>query len=630
MGKVSLAIQLLRNMGVRYVMYRIYFMVKTRLGVLKRQFPDEFPSLAKWRDSNSNFFIDFEEVKIEKYSEEALHELAENVKRIHEGEIQFFSYEWFKVTDWFTHPVSGYVYPKVHFTEIEDFSEKNGDIKYAWEKARFSWVYTLIRYQKQTGNNQATFIFEQIERFINENPLNIGPQYKCSQEMSLRVFNWTFVLFFYKNDSALTETLYNKILKSISGHYHHVYHNINFSRIAVRNNHAITETLALHLISKWYPFLPNSSKWGKKGKAWFEEEVAYQLYEDGGFLQYSHNYHRVVVQLLTWALLQAKKDNETYKPVVKQRAKVSYQFLQLLVQKGNGWLPNYGQNDGALFFPLNAMQFRDYRPQLNALASVLNLNTGKARFEDEAWYGIKGNVAKEPSEESGLFSFDSYGQYVMKDSTSLTVINNPSYFNRPAQSDQLHLDIHVNGQNILFDPGTYKYNTDKEFIDFFFGTGGHNTVQLGIANQMLKGARFIWYNWVKETGNRANLRDGLYEYTGWYNGFVKETGGMRIERKVIKHENKLSWVIFDTIDTRTKHELMKVHWNVLPIYQKVVHIKAFDEEGEPVHKQERKAWNSTHYGRKEEFNQIEFSTSGNYIRTEITINEDIINSSVFS
>ena len=86
----------------------------------------------------------------------------------------------------------------------------------------------------------------------------------------------------------------------------HVYHNINFSRIAVRNNHAITETSMLFICGTLFPFLPNASKWKIQGKRWFEKEIIYQIYEDGTFLQFSHNYNRVVIQLLTIALIFAE------------------------------------------------------------------------------------------------------------------------------------------------------------------------------------------------------------------------------------------------------------------------------------------------------------------------------------
>ena len=128
------------------------------------------------------------------------------------------------------------------------------------------------------------------------------------------------------NSSFLTEDIFDKIQFAIYWQMDHVYKNINFSRIAVRNNHAITETLALYLVGLLYPQFPGAEKWKQKGKDWFEEEIAYQVYEDGTFLQFSMNYHRVVIQLLTWAIVLAEKNNESFSPVVYERAKKSLNF----------------------------------------------------------------------------------------------------------------------------------------------------------------------------------------------------------------------------------------------------------------------------------------------------------------
>ena len=63
----------------------------------------------------------------------------------------------------------------------------------------------------------------------------------------------------------------------------------------------------------------------------------------------------------------------------------------------------------------------------------------------------------------------------------------------------MHLDIWIDGINILRDNGSYKYNTEKEFLDYFNGSEGHNTVSISGENQMLKGRRFIWYYWIKKS-----------------------------------------------------------------------------------------------------------------------------------
>ena len=64
------------------------------------------------------------------------------------------------------------------------------------------------------------------------------------------------------------------------------------------------------------------------------------------------NYHRVVVQLLTWGIQLAKLNGDTFDKVVYERAQKSLDFLDACIDPVSGELPNYGSNDGALFFKL--------------------------------------------------------------------------------------------------------------------------------------------------------------------------------------------------------------------------------------------------------------------------------------
>lgn len=107
--------------------------------------------------------------------------------------------------------------------------QEAGDIKFVWEKSRFSFLYTLIRDEQHNKANHAAFVFSEIENWIDSNPINCGPNYRCSQEISLRVMNWIFALYYYiDDDDALTEQRWGKIMNSIYWQIHHVYHNINF------------------------------------------------------------------------------------------------------------------------------------------------------------------------------------------------------------------------------------------------------------------------------------------------------------------------------------------------------------------------------------------------------------------
>lgn len=84
---------------------------------------------------------------------------------------------------------------------------------------------------KKTGKSHASFVFTQIIDWIHQNPLNCGPNYKCSQEISLRILNWVFALYYYRTDKALTEEVFDLLIRSIYGQMKHVRTNINFQEL---------------------------------------------------------------------------------------------------------------------------------------------------------------------------------------------------------------------------------------------------------------------------------------------------------------------------------------------------------------------------------------------------------------
>ncbi|MEN9919099.1 MAG: hypothetical protein RL662_1535, partial [Bacteroidota bacterium] len=293
MSKFRLYAQLISNMGWKYIAFRTVYELKRKTGVLKRKFPIAPPvqthlELAEWRKNAKPFlFQSRKDILLEKTR---IEELKINAQRIMNGEIQFFSSDWLNLGtdyDWITNPDSGFQYDiSKHWTEVNDYSKKAGDIKYVWEKSRFSYLYSIIRYDYHFNEDNSLFVFQEISNWMDANPINMGPNYKCSQEISLRVLNWIFALYFYRNSAHLTDKLFNKLIHFINWQLHHIYNNINFSRIAVRNNHAITETLALYIIPTIFPDLPNAEKCKLKGKKWFEQEIDYQIYNDGTFLQF--------------------------------------------------------------------------------------------------------------------------------------------------------------------------------------------------------------------------------------------------------------------------------------------------------------------------------------------------------
>ncbi|NQY07573.1 MAG: alginate lyase family protein [Flavobacteriaceae bacterium] len=610
-------------MGPRYLFFRVLYSIKIKLGIHKRKFPvnpkeNKYITLKEWRENLPPFF--FYGKEIANLPKQQSPELKARFSEIKEGNITFFSKQKINLGaeyDWVTNPSTNFAYDiDRHWSTINDFTKEAGDIKFVWEKARFSYLYDIIRYDYHFEEDQAELVLNEINDFIDKNPINQGPNYKCSQEISLRTLNWTFALYYYKDSEHLTEALFQKIMHVVYWQLHHVYHNIHFSRIAVRNNHAITETLMLYLSEKLFPFFPNTNQWSKKGKSWFEQEIAYQIYEDGTFLQFSMNYHRVVVQLLTWGIQLAKLNNDKFKPVVNDRAKKSLDFLDTCLDPKSGRLPNYGSNDGALFFKLTDDDYRVYRSQLDDLRAVLH-DTSYDMPESTSWYGLQPQKIN-PVIPDELNSFDKGGYYIIQEQDTKTFIRCGTYKDRPFQSDNLHIDIWADGINLLRDSGSYKYNTSEEELNYFTGCEGHNTVSISGNNQMQKGGRFIWYYWVKQALAKFHTDENSHVFSGKIKAFKNLGNNIWHIRNVLKTHGKLVWEVHDRIENIKGKEIYQ-YWHIHPKYQNKIEITATDKLGNKLSPKIEEKWFSGYYGVKEQSIRLTFATETNEIATQIKI-----------
>ena len=623
--KLYTSLQLLKNMGPRYVGYRIRLEMEKKMGLLKRKHPinpplKQFISLEKWKQQTPPFFFEGKNIPLTPTPQVTLKNRVEAMKN---GKYVLFGkmvYDLGVDYDWVTNPQTGYRYDaEKHWSTIADFSEKKGDIKFVWEKSRFAFLTDIIRYDFHYQEDQSEFVFGQIMDFIEKNSINCGPNYRCSQEISLRILNWTLALYYYKDSPNLTEKRFSKIMHIIYWQLHHVYQHIDFSRIAVRNNHALTETLMLYLSGLLFPFLPDTDQWSKDGKRWFNEEVEYQIYPDGTFLQFSMNYHRVVIQLLTWGLRLSSLHGESFPTVVKERAALSLKFLDASTDPVSGKLPNYGNNDGALFFKWVEDDFRVYTSQLNDLRAVLTHSVTKTQ-ESQAWYGMK-DVTVSPINIDGVYEFKYGGYYIHQEGTTKTFLRCGSYKDRPSQSDNLHLDIWKDGINYFWDNGTYKYNTNKEMVDYFTGCEGHNTLSLEENNQMLRGGRFIWYYWIKHAKGKMieNLKQMTFE--GEIAAFQHIKKGIIHIRKLEKTKFKNQWLITDSISNANRKE-RSIFWHVNPkVFNRIeIHCKTLD--GKTLAPLIEEKWHSSYYGVKEKSMRYHFS-GNETLQTTIKIKDSL-------
>lgn len=423
--------------------------------------------------------------------------------------------------NWFYNPITGKEYDKcVKWYRIPDFDKVRGDIKVVWEVSRFTHFFLLVRAYLLTGDKKYYEAFSnQLENWLKENNYSYGPNFKCGQECTLRMINAIMAFTVFNSEGLATDNDKRNVIKLTEICYKKVRSNFFYAHKCIKNNHTLTELCGL-IIGAWCCGYDDKVR---KAYKLFDMEIRKQFIPDGGYRQYSFNYQRLALQMVECLLKISKKTG--YYLTETDRIKNSV-LLMYQAQVENGDLPNYGHNDGALFFPVTCCDYRDFRPPLNALYMLL---TGKRLYEhglcdeENLWFGEPDEksfeyMEKRPAayKDSGIFTLRHDGGFLM------TILQN--FNSRPAHMDQFHIDLWHKGVNVLCDSGTYSYAS--ELGEKLSLTSAHNTVKLHDTDQMNKRGAFLIYDWTK-------CKNVLYD-TDRFSAIMVSANGYEHKREILR------------------------------------------------------------------------------------------------
>ena len=93
--------------------------------------------------------------------------------------------------------------PDQHWSKIPDFGF--GDIKIIWELNRFGFAYILARaYWRSRDERYPELFWHLVEDWRINNPPQLGANWKCGQEISIRVMACCFALYAFLESTAST------------------------------------------------------------------------------------------------------------------------------------------------------------------------------------------------------------------------------------------------------------------------------------------------------------------------------------------------------------------------------------------------------------------------------------------
>jgi hypothetical protein len=394
-------------------------------------------------------------------------EILAQADRVLAGEIRFFGGGWRDVgvpPRWHVNSTTGYQYPRAHWTEISDDDSDAGDIKDVWEPSRFTFTLPLARaFALSNDDRYVEQWWALVESWAAENPPNLGVNWRCAQESSLRAIQLCLGLSLFGDHLASTPERRALVGRILAATRRRVRPTLDYA-LSQRNNHAISELVFLLSL----PGRPEP-----KLCRLLDEALGDQFFDDGSYSQQSLVYQRLATQTLAWLVAAQPGLPTALSGRIHRIIASSAAFLERCSDPVSGEMANYGANDGSQLFDLGCTGHLDLRPTLELLGA-----------RDAARSPLGFEVVPAQSDQASTY-------LTMGGNRSKLLMRVGQLDRRPGDEDQQSIGLFMNGRRVVIDPGTYRYSGKPPWRQPFVGVAVHSTIRLRDSDAHASLGRFL-------------------------------------------------------------------------------------------------------------------------------------------
>jgi hypothetical protein len=513
--------------------------------------------------------------------------------RVLEGQFDVFSLRQASLgfpPQWNRDPKSGTEAP-LAFGKVIDYRREDlvGDIKYLWEPSRHLQLVTLAQAWRLSGDDRYLLgLRTLLESWFEQCPYPRGVHWTSSLEHAVRLLNWYFAWHLMGGEaSPLFEGARGQLFKtrwqtSIGQHCHFIAG--HFSRHSSANNHLLGEYLGLLVGSLGWPMWPQSGRWRDIAIRGFEQEALRQNAPDGVNREQAFYYHHEVEHMMLLAGLIGRANGVAFSTAFWQRLRDMLEFIACVMDVG-GHVPMVGDADDArlvrLFPDPDACPYR----MLLACGAVLFGSPFMARqarsFGDEGRW-LLGDAAAQRfvqlwNDAAGAGAsaqrrraFPDGGYYLLgsgfgeADETLAVVDAGPlGYLSIAAHghADALSFVLSVGGHEILVDPGTFVYNTQRRWRDYFKGTSAHNTLRIDGMDQSVSGGNFLWVRHAAARCDHFSSDDRRDRFVGTHDGYTRLSDPVVHRREIVYDKAQRAFEIVDHLTGKSRHDV-ELFWHL--------------------------------------------------------------------
>jgi hypothetical protein len=455
--------------------------------------------------------------------------------------------------DWFRDPDTGIVTPAEAYSFDIDSRDPaiTGNHKFLLEPSRLQHVTLLAAAYFLTRHEAfAELAAGQLRSWWRANPFLTGIHWSSGIEVALRLISFAWTRRLLGAWAGAGDCFEGSSLARDQIFRHQQYLAALRSHGSSANNHLLAELLGLHVGASAFPWFPQSARWRSAAAAGLEIEALRQVFPDGLSREQASDYHGFVLEMFMVGAAEGLLAGRPF----------SADFHGTIARMADGWAalldvggraPRQGDTDDAQALLLDPAD-RERRPR--ALLAAAEGLVGSCRwwprtlpdFRSRLLAALAGRPGGRPSLPRPVARphlFADAGLALLRDLEPrpdelwCRCDHGPHGFlsiAAHAHADALSVELRHGGVDILADPGTYCYLTERDFRRYFRSTLGHNTLELGGLDQARFGGPFLWLD-APET--RLLVAAGLDKgesarWSAGHAGYARQNGRPVHERSV--------------------------------------------------------------------------------------------------
>ena len=482
---------------------------------------------------------------------DAAKRLLAEADRLMDGQAEYFGVlrDDLVAPDWCYDPKTGRRAPSGYAFDVPYRDEDAvGDVKQIWELSRHHHLTVLAAAYAITGEDRyAERVAEHLRSWWDVNPPLRGVHWVSGIELGIRLLSWVWVrrlLEGWEGAAALFEG--NPVARQQI--WHHQRWLAAFpSRGSSANNHVIAEAAGQVAGACAFGWFPESARWRTDALRSLERHLHSNTFGSGLNRELATEYHGLVLELGLAAVAEA---DAAELPVPASVRLVLLRMTDALAAVVDNRLrpPRQGDADDGYGLVVDGAG-------TDRWSSLLA--TGDAVFGRLDWWpAVTGTDVRtpllaaliRPTTPAAIRPAQRPAHFA---DAGLTVLRGPEEIwcrcdggphgflsiAAHAHADALSVEVRHDGVDVLADPGTYCYHGQPEWRQYFRSTLGHNTLQLGGADQSGSGGPFLWTRHARSRVLTADASGGgVGSWSAEHDGYRGSVHRRRVELAAASRE----------------------------------------------------------------------------------------------